>query len=61
MARANRHLGCHRKALELDPKLALAHYNLGVALQARGQSDEALACYAAALSGARDFGRMWSC
>ena len=32
-----------RKAIELDPKLASAHYSLGNALLAKGQLDEAMA------------------
>ena len=34
-----------REALELDPKVALVHYNLGLALSNKGQSDEAIASY----------------
>src|SRR5262249_6915799 len=33
-----------RKALELDPKDAEGHYNLGNALRAKGQVDGAIAC-----------------
>jgi len=42
-------IACLRKAIALDPKLANAHYNLGVALQAKGQVDEAIACYQKAI------------
>ena len=34
----------HKKAIELYPKLANAHYCLGIALTAKGQLDEAIAC-----------------
>lgn len=35
----------YRQALALQPDLAIAHYNLGVVLQAQGESDEAVYCY----------------
>ena len=38
-------IACYRKAIELDPKFALAHNNLGNALEDKGQVDEAIACY----------------
>ena len=37
-------IACFRKAIELDPKLAAAHNNLGDALADKGQLDEAIAC-----------------
>ena len=42
-------IACYRKAIELDPKLAVAHYNLGIALRAKGQVDEAIAAYKKAI------------
>jgi tetratricopeptide (TPR) repeat protein len=35
----------YRAALDIDPKFAHAHYNLGTALSAKGQLDEAIAEY----------------
>jgi tetratricopeptide (TPR) repeat protein len=35
----------YRKAITLNPKDASAHYNLGIALRARGQLGEAIACF----------------
>jgi tetratricopeptide (TPR) repeat protein len=40
---------CFRKAIDLDPKLANAHINLGVALKMQGKVDEAIACFRKAL------------
>ncbi|MGJ5628354.1 tetratricopeptide repeat protein [Nostoc sp. CALU 1950] len=62
-AQLNHHLGGNRKkagdlktattyyrqALVLQPEFAIAHYNLGVVLQAQGESDEAMSCYQKAL------------
>jgi tetratricopeptide (TPR) repeat protein len=45
----NEALASFRTALELDPKLALAHANLGLALKDKGQADAALACCRTAL------------
>ena len=39
----------YRKALEIKPDYAEAHYNLGIALAGRGQVDEAIAHYRKAL------------
>jgi serine/threonine-protein kinase len=36
---------CYRKAIELDPKDAHAHYNLGLAMQVTGKVDEAIECW----------------
>jgi tetratricopeptide (TPR) repeat protein len=38
-------IACWKKAVELDPTLAMAHANLGLALKAKGQVDEAIVCY----------------
>ncbi|MGZ3438997.1 MAG: tetratricopeptide repeat protein [Polyangia bacterium] len=40
-----------REALRLDPTLAEAHYNLGVALREQGRFDDAIAEYRASLAG----------
>jgi tetratricopeptide (TPR) repeat protein len=40
----------YHKALDLDPKDALAHFGLGVALKAKGQVDEAIAEYQKAIA-----------
>lgn len=40
-----------REALRLDPTLAEAHYNLGIALRAEGRTDEAVAELHEALGG----------
>ena len=37
-------IACYKKAIELDPKNAIAHTNLGNALHDKGQLDEAIAC-----------------
>ena len=42
-------IACYTKAIELDPKHAKAHNNLGNALQDKGQVDEAIACYKKAI------------
>jgi serine/threonine-protein kinase len=42
-------IACFRTALALDPKYAMAHHNLGVALGAKGQVDAAIACYRKAI------------
>ena len=39
----------YHKAIELDPKDASAHYNLGVALYDKGQLDDAIAEYKKAI------------
>jgi tetratricopeptide (TPR) repeat protein len=38
-------IACYRRALRLDPKNALAHFNLGNALYTQGPVAEAIACY----------------
>jgi tetratricopeptide (TPR) repeat protein len=43
-------IACFRKAIELDPKLAQAHGNLGNALYGKGQVDEAIACFRKAIA-----------
>jgi superkiller protein 3 len=42
-------IACYKKAIELDPKFAVAHTNLGIALHAQGKLDEATACYKKAI------------
>ena len=42
-------IACYKKAIELDPKFAMAHDNLGTALKDKGQLDEAIACYKKAI------------
>ena len=42
-------IACYRKAIELDPKLAVAHNNLGFALLGKGQTDLAIASYRKAI------------
>ena len=39
----------YRKAIELDPKYAEAHNNLGIALTSQRKLDEAIACYRKAI------------
>src|SRR5262249_47033378 len=39
-----RAIACYQEALRLDPKFALAHNNLGVALLDKGELDGAIAC-----------------
>jgi tetratricopeptide (TPR) repeat protein len=41
---------CYRHALEIDPGLADAHYNLGCLLSQQGRSDEAVACHRQAVA-----------
>jgi tetratricopeptide (TPR) repeat protein len=41
----NAAIACFRKAIELDPKYAPAHYNLGKAVHDKGQVDTAIACF----------------
>jgi tetratricopeptide (TPR) repeat protein len=43
-------LAAYRRALELDPQLAVAHYNLGLAQLALGQGDEAMGSFRQALA-----------
>ena len=38
-------IASYKKAIESDPKNAMAHYNLGLALRGKGQLDAAIACY----------------
>jgi tetratricopeptide (TPR) repeat protein len=42
-------IACYRKAIDIDPKHAWAHYNLGVALKAKGKVEEAIACFRKAI------------
>jgi tetratricopeptide (TPR) repeat protein len=42
-------IACFRKAIELDPKFAKPHNNLGLALADKGQVDEAIAGYKKAI------------
>src|SRR5262249_38886167 len=42
-------IACYKKALDLDPKHAPAHTNLGNALKDKGDLDGAIACYHKAL------------
>ena len=48
-------VACFRRALELKPDYAEAHYNLGNALKDQGKLDEAVACYRRALELKPDF------
>ena len=48
-------VACYRRALELKPSYAEAHYNLGVALKEQGKLDEAVACYCRTLELKPDF------
>jgi tetratricopeptide (TPR) repeat protein len=43
-------IACFRTTIELDPKNAMAHYNLGNALRHKGQVDVAIASYQKALT-----------
>jgi tetratricopeptide (TPR) repeat protein len=43
-------IACFKKAIALDPTLALAHYNLGNARRTKGEVDEAIACYHKAIA-----------
>ena len=47
----------YRKALEIKPDYAGAHFNLGMALAGRGQFDEAIAHFQKALEIKPDFAR----
>lgn len=38
-------IACYRKAIELDPNLFPAHFNLGNGLASQGKLDAAIACY----------------
>jgi tetratricopeptide (TPR) repeat protein len=42
-------VACYRRAMELNPNFADAHYNLGIALMELGKPEEAAACYRRAL------------
>ena len=42
-------IACYKKAIELDPKLAKAHYNLGACCRNKGELDEAIACFQKAI------------
>nr|WP_294543243.1 tetratricopeptide repeat protein [uncultured Rhodopila sp.] len=48
---------CFRNAIEIDPRLADAHYNLGCLLSGHGRTDEAIACHRAALAAEPGFAR----
>jgi tetratricopeptide (TPR) repeat protein len=43
-------IACHRQAIALDPRYALAHNALGVALADKGQLDEAIGCFRKAVA-----------
>ena len=43
-------IACFRQAIELDPKDANAHFNLGQALSGKGQVEEAVACWRQAIA-----------
>jgi tetratricopeptide (TPR) repeat protein len=49
--RLDRAIACHRRAIELDPKSALPHVQLGIALALKdpGKLDEAIACHRRAI------------
>jgi tetratricopeptide (TPR) repeat protein len=51
----NEAIAHYRKAVELKPGFAEAHFNLGVALADRGQVEEAIAHYQKALEIKPDF------
>ena len=40
---------CYQKALQLNPNFAGAYNNQGIALQWKGQLDEAITCYQKAI------------
>jgi tetratricopeptide (TPR) repeat protein len=42
-------IACYDKAIELDPKYAAAHTNLGIVLRDKGQLDAAIACWKKAI------------
>ena len=46
----NEAIECYRKAIELDPKDAHVRYELGYALEGRGQMDKAIESYKAAVA-----------
>jgi tetratricopeptide (TPR) repeat protein len=46
---------CYRRALEYEPKLALAHFNLGVVLEDQQKKSAALSSYKETLKYAPDF------
>ncbi|HEY4998438.1 MAG TPA: tetratricopeptide repeat protein, partial [Usitatibacter sp.] len=48
-------IASHRRALSLDPMSPYAHFNLALALAARGDRDEAMDCYRKTLSLKPDF------
>jgi predicted O-linked N-acetylglucosamine transferase (SPINDLY family) len=48
-------VACYRRALELKPDYADAHYNLGNAFQDQGKLEEAVACYRRALERKPDY------
>jgi tetratricopeptide (TPR) repeat protein len=48
-ARLQEAVQAYRKAIDLDPKLATAHNNLGLALQAQGRLQEAVVAYRQAI------------
>nr|WP_294504813.1 glycosyltransferase family 41 protein [uncultured Rhodopila sp.] len=48
---------CYRNAVEIDPVLADAQYNLGCLLSVHGRTDEAIACHQAALAADAGFGK----
>src|SRR5262249_35005063 len=47
--RLDEEIGHYEQALRINPKLAMAHYNLGIALRANGRLDEAIGHYEQAL------------
>lgn len=50
---------CYRALVELDPRHAKAHTNLGLVLQQLGKDEEALRCYRAALAADPDLAQPW--
>lgn len=42
-------IAAYRKALKIDPKYAVAHYDIGLALDAQGKKTEAIAAYRRAI------------
>lgn len=50
---------CYRKALQIDPRHAKAHTNLGLVLQQRGNDEEAARCYGAALEADPGLAQPW--
>ena len=47
----------YRRAIEIDPDHTLAHYNLGIAFEAQGDLDEAIASYRKAIASDPDYAR----